>query len=113
MVNGMELERTIASKVEELHRVFPCVMVTGARQVGKSTLLKSLLPEGMNYITLDDELMLSRAKDDPAGFLEEMGRPLCIDEVQHEPRLLRAIKMKVDETGEPGQYWHFCVLCRL
>lgn len=105
MVNGMELERTIASKVEELHRVFPCVMVTGARQVGKSTLLKSLLPEGMNYITLDDELMLSRAKDDPAGFLEEMGRPLCIDEVQYEPRLLRAIKMKVDETGEPGQYW--------
>ena len=105
MVNKMELERTIASKVEELHRFFPCVMLTGARQVGKSTLLRRLLPEGMQYVSLDDELMLSRAKEDPVGFLSEMGSPLCIDEVQYEPRLLRAIKTKVDVTGEPGQYW--------
>lgn len=101
----MELTRTMATKLLDLHRVFPCVLVTGARQVGKSTLLRSLLPEGMQYVSLDDEMMLMRAKDDPAGFLEEMGSPLCIDEVQYEPRLLRAIKMKVDATGEPGQYW--------
>lgn len=101
----MEIERTMAAKVMELHRVFPCVLVTGARQVGKSTLLRQLLPEGMHYVTLDNELMLLRAKEDPVGFLEEMGSPLCIDEVQYEPRLLRAIKMKVDITGEPGQYW--------
>lgn len=101
----MEIERTLAAKVKELHRVFPCVMVTGARQVGKSTLLRQLLPEGMRYVTLDHELMLLRAKEDPMGFLEEMGSPLCIDEVQYEPRLLRAIKMKVDESGESGQYW--------
>lgn len=101
----MELARTMAAKVQELHKVFPCVLVTGARQVGKSTLLRALLPEGMQYVSLDDELMLMRAKDDPVGFLEEMGSPLCIDEVQYEPRLLRAIKMKVDVTGEPGQYW--------
>ena len=77
----------------------------GARQVGKSTMLRSLLPEGMRYVTLDHELMRMRAGEDPMGFLEEMGSPLCIDEVQYEPRLLRAIKMRVDVTGEPGQYW--------
>ena len=49
--------------------------------------------------------MLMRAQEDPIGFLEEMGSPLCIDEVQYEPRLLRAIKLKVDITGAPGQYW--------
>ncbi len=102
---SMELERTAAAKIMELHRVFPCVMVTGARQVGKSTLLRSILPEGMRYVSLDHELMLMRAQEDPIGFLEEMGSPLCIDEVQYEPRLLRAIKLKVDITGAPGQYW--------
>lgn len=101
----MDLERTMAAKIMELHKYFPCVLVTGARQVGKSTLLRSLLPEGMRYVSLDDELMLARAKEDPVEFLEEQGYPLCIDEVQYEPRLLRAIKRKVDETGAPGQYW--------
>lgn len=102
---NQEIARTMAAKVREMSRSFPCVMVTGARQVGKSTMLKSLLPEGMRYVTLDDERVLERAKDDPIGFLEECGRPLCIDEVQYEPQLLRAIKLKVDENGAPGQYW--------
>ncbi|MEE1266274.1 MAG: ATP-binding protein [Akkermansia sp.] len=102
---NQEITRTMAAKVLEMSRSFPCVMVTGARQVGKSTLLKGMLPAGMKYITLDDERALGRAQEDPIGFLEECGRPLCIDEVQYEPRLLRAIKLKVDETGEPGQYW--------
>ena len=65
----MEIERTMAAKVMELHRVFPCVLVTGARQVGKSTLLRQLLPEGMHYVTLDNELMLMRAKEDPVGYI--------------------------------------------
>lgn len=102
---NLEITRTMAAKVQELSRSFPCVMVTGARQVGKSTLLKGMLPEGMKYITLDDERALGRAQEDPIGFLEECGRPLCIDEVQYEPRLLRAIKLKVDETSDSGQYW--------
>ena len=100
-----DIARTMAAKVQELSRSFPCVMVTGARQVGKSTLLRSLLPEGMRYVTLDDERALARAQEDPIGFLEECGSPLCIDEVQYEPRLLRAIKLRVDETGDSGQYW--------
>ena len=101
----MDLARTAAAKVLELHKFFPCVLVTGARQVGKSTLLQQILPESMRYVSLDNELLLQRAKDDPDDFLEEMGSPLCIDEVQYAPNLLRAIKRKVDRTGEPGQYW--------
>lgn len=86
-------------------RSFPCVLVVGARQVGKSTLLKEMLPEGMRYVTLDDFRMLDAARRDPIGFLDYMGTPLCIDEVQYAPDLLRAVKMKVDESGTPGMYW--------
>lgn len=91
-------------KVEELSRFFPCVPVTGARQVGKSTLLKEMLPEGMRYISLDDYLEADRARRDPIGFLEQYGEPLCIDEVQYAPELFRAIKMRVDANRRPGMY---------
>ena len=95
----------MAKKVSELSRFFPCVLVTGARQVGKSTLLQHIMPAGMKYVTLDDYTRAAYAKEDPMGFLNEMGTPLCIDEIQYVPELLRAIKIKVDEAKEPGMYW--------
>ena len=94
-------KRTLQRKIEELNRYFPCIMLTGARQVGKSTLLRDMLPEGMNYITLDDYVEAEKAKEDPQGFLERYGLPLCIDEVQYAPELLRAIKMRVDAERRP------------
>ena len=98
--------RTISDEVQDLSRSFPCVLVTGARQVGKSTLLRSLMPEGMRYITLDDYRLAKQAKEDPIGFLELYAPPLCIDEVQYAPELLRAIKLKVDaEPRRKGMYW--------
>lgn len=84
---------------------YPCVLLTGARQVGKSTLLEELLPEGMNYVTLDDYLLAEDAKRDPMGFLQRYKAPLFIDEVQYAPELLRVIKMKVDAEKRNGQYW--------
>ena len=98
-------ERTMRKKIEELNSYFPCVLLTGARQVGKSTLLRTMLPEGMNYVTLDDYVEAARAKEDPLGFLDRHGLPLCIDEVQYAPELLRAIKIRVDENRRPGMYW--------
>lgn len=98
-------ERSLKRKIEELSAYFPCVMVTGARQVGKSTLLRGMLPEGMKYITLDDYVEAERATKDPQGFLEMQGWPLCIDEIQYAPELLRAIKIKVDAYRQPGMYW--------
>ena len=100
------LERSAETQVNSLSRFFPCVMVTGARQVGKSTMLKKLMPEGMRYVSLDDYLVAEYARKDPKGFLDEWGHPLCIDEIQYAPGLLRGIKLKVDESGqEPGMYW--------
>ncbi len=97
--------RTIKGKIEELSQYFPCIMLTGARQVGKSTLLKEILPPGMKYVTLDDYVQAQLAEDDPQAFLERFGTPLCIDEIQYAPGLLRAIKVKVDIDRKPGMYW--------
>lgn len=98
--------RSIGKQIIELSRSFPCIMLTGARQTGKSTLLKSLMPEEMNYVSLDDFRAVDEAKADPIGFLEERGVPLCIDEIQYVPELMRAIKMKVDaEPDKMGMYW--------
>ncbi len=97
--------RTAAAKVRDLSTQFPCVLVTGARQVGKSTLLRSIMPQEMRYITLDDYRLTRQAKEDPIGLLEEYGTPLCIDEVQYAPELFRAIKLKVDTARRPGMYW--------
>lgn len=98
-------ERSVRGKVEELTRHFPCVLMTGARQVGKSSLLQHMLPQGMRYVTLDDFQQAEFARNDPLGFLEMYPAPLCIDEVQYAPQLFRAIKIKVDADRRPGMYW--------
>ena len=99
------IPRKALATVAEMTKSFPCVMVTGARQVGKSTMLKQIMPEGMKYVSLDDFRKLQQAKEDPIGYLAELGTPLCIDEVQYAPELLRAIKLMVDEADRPGMYW--------
>lgn len=106
MKRGTYLERVLGGKVLELSRSFSCVLVTGARQVGKSTMLRRIMPPDMRYVTLDDYTLADYARKDPIGFLEEMGSPLCIDEIQYAPELLRAMKLKIDEAEqEPGMYW--------
>ena len=97
--------RTASARVKYMSEHYPCVLLTGARQVGKSTLLEELLPAGMNYVTLDDYILAAEAKRDPMGFLEEHKAPLFIDEIQYAPELLRAIKMKVDAAKSNGLYW--------
>lgn len=105
MKEAIVYQRSLQQKVQQLSDFFPCVLVTGARQVGKSTLLRSMLPPDMGYVTLDDYVEAERARQDPRGFLERHGTPLCIDEIQYAPELLRAIKMRVDENRRPGMYW--------
>ncbi len=99
------LPRTISRTLQKLSAFFPCVLITGARQVGKSTLLQHLLPKGMRYVTLDNVELAAEAQERPLAFLERMGAPLCIDEIQYAPALFRAIKQKVDEERRPGMYW--------
>lgn len=96
------MSRSLSYKVSELNRFYPCLMVTGARQVGKSTLLQPMLPAGMKHVSLDDFQLADYARKDPMGFLEQYSYPLCIDEVQYAPDIFRAIKIKVDENRRLG-----------
>lgn len=88
-----------------ISETFKVLLVTGPRQTGKTTLLKSIMPDGMAYVTLDDKALREQAQDDPALFLEEHPAPLFIDEVQYAPDLFSYIKIKVDNSNEYGQYW--------
>lgn len=83
-------------------RIFPVTVVTGARQTGKSTLAR-LLGADHTYLTLDDVLLRDLAVRNPEAFLDQ-GERLIIDEVQHAPDLLLAVKRRVDERREPGRY---------
>lgn len=82
------------------------VLVTGARQVGKSTLTRSIVDEGYPalVITLDDQAARHAAQADPTGFIAAIEGPALIDEVQRAPDLIYAIKERVDRDRRPGQF---------
>lgn len=83
----------------------PAVLLHGARQTGKTTLVRAVAEEvGAQYVTLDDLTMLSAARSDPAGFLAGFAKPLVLDEVQRAPELLLAIKAAVDRKRTPGRF---------
>ena len=101
-------DRTLKKSVLDLSRMFPVVMVTGPRQVGKSTLLEACArdqKEQRGYVTLDDFNARDLAVNDPALFLQQWPAPVIIDEIQYAPGLLSAIKVEVDRRKQPGMYW--------
>lgn len=99
------LKRTMTETVKMVSAHFPCVLLTGARQVGKSTLLRRIMPKGMRYVSLDSVATARMAEQDPEGFLRAYGTPLCIDEIQYAPALMRSIKAVVDANRRNGMYW--------
>lgn len=99
------IKREAKEIVEQISNTFRVLLVTGPRQVGKTTLLTECLPEGMNYVTLDDEILRDQARNNPKTFLQEHPWPLLIDEVQYAPQLFPYIKMNVDKYNERGMYW--------
>lgn len=100
------IRRHLQAPILETLQDFPVVLLTGARQVGKSTLAQALPgPEWKaSYLTLDDRVTLDAALRDPDGFLAGTPAPVIIDEVQRAPDLLRALKLVVDRSRRPGQY---------
>lgn len=101
----MYLQRTLETFARAAAGQFPVLLVTGARQVGKTTFLRHLSEPERTYVTLDDPLLLDLAKRDPALFLQRFRPPLLIDEIQYAPELLPYIKMEADSSGSPNQFW--------
>jgi len=101
----MYIPRAIESAVLRIARTFPVLLVTGPRQVGKTTLLKHIAETGRNYVTLDDPLQRRLALEEPELFLERFEAPVIIDEIQYAPSLLPHIKIRVDRDGAKGGYW--------
>lgn len=97
--------RTLENFIPKAATSFPVLLVTGARQVGKTTLLKALLEPQRRYVTLDDPMLLALARQDPALFMQRFRPPVLIDEIQYAPGLLPFIKMAVDEDRTPGRFW--------
>lgn len=99
------LERTLSKTVKEVDQSFPVLLLTGPRQVGKTTLLEMCAGKTRNYVTLDDLEQRELAKTDPALFLQSHQPPLIIDEVQYAPELFSAIKIIVDREKKKGLFW--------
>ena len=99
------IKRDIEEKILSLSKEYSCILVTGSRQVGKTTVLRQLMDEDREYVTLDDMEERSLAKRDPAMFLQLHSTPIMVDEVQYAPELFSYIKMEIDKGAEPGTYW--------
>ena len=97
--------REAKERIQNISNTFRVLVVTGPRQVGKTTLLESMMPENMTKISLDDEVLKKEAQENPKIFLDSYPTPLFIDEVQYAPQLFPYIKMKVDKDKTRGQYW--------
>ncbi|TXT21740.1 MAG: ATPase [Gallionellaceae bacterium] len=95
--------RYIRPRIEEALADTPVVLLNGPRQAGKTTLVRQFAADGRKFITLDDELTLLAARQDPVGFIRRIDRAV-IDEVQRAPALLLAIKKSVDEDRRPGRF---------
>lgn len=101
----MYVARTLEASVLSASQQFPVVLLTGTRQVGKTTLLRHLSEADRAYVTLDDPLLLNLAKTEPALFLQRFPPPVLIDEVQYAVELLPHIKMAADQSRQPGLFW--------
>ena len=97
------LEKTLSNYIGK----YPVIMITGPRQVGKTTLLNylaSISKQKINFISLDDMIVRAQANEDPELFLRTHATPLVIDEFQYAPNLLSYIKMNVDEARKNAMF---------
>lgn len=98
-MSDKEFPREIAVSVRRMARHFPAVVITGARQTGKTTLLTKLFGD-YNYVSLDLPAEAQLAEEDPQSFLSRHPAPLLVDEVQYAPRLFRYLKVEIDRRRD-------------
>ena len=100
---SMWITRNIESLIKEYAKEFPALIITGARQVGKTSILRHLFPD-VQYVNLDDPVQAARAENTPKEFIESLNVPVIIDEAQYAPSLFRYLKLYLDKTKKKGQY---------
>jgi predicted AAA+ superfamily ATPase len=101
----MYYKRTLHNRWLEISEQFPVLLLTGPRQIGKTTFLKHISEQGRTYVTLDDPDNRLLAKDDPVLFFKRYQPPLLIDEIQYAPNLMQYIKIQVDNDKKAGMFW--------
>lgn len=101
----MMFPRDLASSIRECSGTFPALLVTGPRQVGKSTLLEAAAEPSRRIVTLDDPAVRRLAREDPAFFFQTYRPPLLIDEIQYAPQLFPHVKMICDRERRNGLFW--------
>jgi hypothetical protein len=102
------LPRTLEAFIAKASAQFPLLMLSGPRQVGKTTLLKTLAEREATprrYVTLDNPVLLNLARQEPALFLQRFPPPLLIDEIQYAPGLFPLLKEAADGQASKGLYW--------
>ena len=102
------IARHMEKRIMELSESYSAILLTGPRQSGKTTMLRSLAEKenkGREYVSLDDLATRDMAKNDPALFLQMHKPPVLIDEVQYAPELFTYIKIHIDEHHNPGDFW--------
>ena len=101
----MYYERSIAPVIQKINETFPVLIVTGPRQVGKTTLLTHLAGRERKIVSLGNPTIRAFAKSDPELFLQRYAPPVLIDEVQYAPELFDYIKVYVDREKQCGDFW--------
>ncbi|MDR3314640.1 MAG: ATP-binding protein [Oscillospiraceae bacterium] len=100
------ISRHMERKFAHMSGFFKAVLLTGARQVGKTTMLRHLCAgQNRTYVTLDNKMARELAQGDPVLFFQTYKPPILIDEVQYAPELFGQIKILCDESDEPGLFW--------
>lgn len=97
--------RDLENKIKALVEDYACILITGPRQVGKTTVLKNLMTDDREYVTLDDLEERKLAMTDPAMFLQIHNLPIFIDEVQYAPELFSYIKIEIDKGAPASSFW--------
>ncbi|MDE6287361.1 MAG: ATP-binding protein [Muribaculaceae bacterium] len=91
------IHRIVSSQIEEAHKYYPVIVITGPRQSGKSTLSRHLFPD-YNYVNLEHIATRTAALSDPVRFIDSLGDHVIIDEAQHAPEIMSMIQVRVDEN---------------
>jgi predicted AAA+ superfamily ATPase len=95
------LKRSIQKYIDNALDIVPAVLIAGARQIGKTTLVSSIKRE---YIVMDDVIQLDASLRDPQGFISRLKKPITIDEIQKAPHLLSPMKLYIDNNKKNGEF---------